>query len=294
MKAKYHVLVIDDEADIREVICDVLEDNELNIKTYQAKDGVEGLTKIKNQQFDLVITDLKMPRMSGRDLLQEMKRIDKEFKPRAFIVASGHVEKEILKENPGGVSVIKKPFTMEDLTKYVKVVLTAKKKNPNQKKETLNVDFINPFIQASLEVLEVMCMTKAEKDFLFVKEDSSSLGDITGLIPISSPKHVGSMAISFPKEVYLKLVSEMLGEEFTEINDENSDGVGELCNQIFGNAKAALNKQDIFLDMTIPSVIRGAGHHVRHAVPNASVLGVYFKTEYGTFVVECVVANRKK
>lgn len=294
MSDKYHVLVIDDEADIREVICEVLEDIELNIKTYQAKDGVEGLTKVKNQQFDLVITDLKMPRMTGKDLLQQMKSIDKDFKPKAFIVASGHVEKEILKETPGGVSVIKKPFTMEDLTKYVKVVLTAKKRKPNEKKATLNVEFINPFIEASLEVLEVMCMTKAEKDFLFVKEDSSSLGDITGLIPISSPKHVGSMAISFPEDVYLKLISEMLGEEYTEINDENADGVGELCNQIFGNAKAALNKQDIFLDMTIPSVIRGAGHQVQHSVSNASVLGVFFKTEYGIFVIECVVVDRTK
>ena len=65
MSDKYHVLVNDDEADIREVICKVLEDIELNIKTYQAKDGVEGLTKVKNQKFDLVITDPRVIRGQG-------------------------------------------------------------------------------------------------------------------------------------------------------------------------------------------------------------------------------------
>jgi len=291
---KYHVLIIDDEPDIREIISETLEEHELPIKTYQARDGVEGLTKIRNQLFDIVITDLNMPKMSGKALLQEVNNIDKDFKPKNFIVASGHVEKELLKDTPGGVSIIKKPFAMGDLMKYVSVILTAKKKKKTQTKSSpkLNVEFINPFIEATLEVLEVMCQTPAEKDFLFVKEDSQNLGDITGVIPISSEKYIGSMALTFSKEVYLKLMLRMLGEEFTEINDDNKDGVGELCNQIFANAKAVLNKMDIFLDMTLPSVITGRDHNVNHAVSGASVLGVYFKTEFGTFVVECVVVEK--
>lgn len=137
-----------------------------------------------------------------------------------------------------------------------------------------------------------MANVSAVKDFVFIKEDNKNLGDISGLIPISSKTHMGSMAITFPEQVYLKVMSEMLGEECTEINNENKDGVAELCNQIFGNAKALLNKQGYFLDMTIPSVITGQNHEVNHAVKNANVFGVYFKTQFGTFVVECVVVEK--
>lgn len=291
----FHVLVIDDETNIRDMIEEALGLNPLNLKVYKAKDGVEGLTKIRNQTFDLVITDLNMPKMSGKDLLNEVKVVDKDLRPKNFIVASGYVEKEFLKDTPGGVSIIRKPFSVDDLNKYVQVILSAKKKKKSPSKKAaskLNVDFINPFIDATLEVLEVMCETPAEKDFLFLKEDNQNLGDITGFIPINSEKHIGSMAITFPKDVYVKIMTKMLLEEYTDINEDNQDGVGELCNQIFGNAKATLNKNDIFLDMTIPTVIVGPNHTVNHSINGAGVLGVYFKTEFGTFVVECTVVEK--
>lgn len=293
-EVNFHVLVIDDEADIREMMVEILKDHPKGLRVYESKDGSEGLSKIKNQQFDLVITDLHMPKMGGKELLQEMKALDKEIRPKNFLVASGHVDQDILKDSQGSISVLKKPYKAEDLVKYVDVILSSKKKSKaaSAPKKSLNVEFVNPFIEAALEVLEVMCMTKAEKDFVFVKDDNETLGDISGLISINSEQIVGSMAITFPADVYLKIVSNMLGEEYTEIDEENKDGVAEICNQIFGNAKAKLNQQNIFLDMTIPTVISGNNHTINHNVKDAKILGVYFKTEYGTFVIECVAVSR--
>jgi chemotaxis protein CheX len=136
-----------------------------------------------------------------------------------------------------------------------------------------------------------MADVKVQKDFLFLKETSEALGDITGIIPINSKKEIGSFSITFSEDVFTKVMTSMLGEEVTQIDDENKDGVVELCNQNFGNAKAVLNKQDIFLDMTIPTVVCGHGHTISHAA-SGNVVGVYFNTEYGTFVIECIVSNK--
>jgi chemotaxis protein CheX len=298
----YNVLIIDDEADVREVVVEALRLHPIPLRVYEASDGAQGLAKINIQKFDIVITDLNMPKMDGKTLIRELKNVAKDYRPDNIIVASGLVEKDILKEGPGGVSVIKKPFAIEDLIKYISVLLDAKVKatkkagTPPKKAEkkapSLNVEFINPFIDAALEVLRVMASVEAHKDFLFIKEDNQNLGDITGIIPISSDKYIGSMAITFPEDVYLKVMNSMLGEEYTEIDDENQDGVAELCNQIFGNAKAVLARMGHKLDMTLPTVITGKGHTVKHAASNGTVLGVYFKTPFGLFVIECLVVNK--
>lgn len=294
MLETYSVLIVDDEADIRELIESGLELSELTLKVFKAVDGADALAKITNQKFDLVITDLSMPRLDGKGFLEAIKNVPKENRPSNIIVASAHVEKEMLKDTPGGISIIKKPFSIDSLNKYVKVVLTSKKRKKKKAKPTskgLNVEFVNPFIEATLEVLDVMANVKAEKDFLFLKENSEALGDITGIIPINSENEIGSFSITFTENVFNKVMSSMLGEEVTEIDEDNQDGVAELCNQIFGNAKAVLNKQNIFLDMTIPTVVCGHNHTVSHAT-SGSVVGVYFNTEFGTFVIECIVANK--
>lgn len=83
----------------------------------------------------------------------------------------------------------------------------------------------------------------------------------------------------------------MMGEEYDEINEENRDGVAELCNQIYGNTKAVLAKQGHTFAMTLPSIVTGKNHVVTHAVSVSQVLAVYFKTEHGSFAVECVLTE---
>lgn len=289
----YSILVVDDESDIRELIIEALEVNDLELKIYQACDGLDGLNKIRNQKFDLVISDLKMPKLGGKDFLKEIKNIHKDFKPDNIIVASGFVDKEILKAE-GGVSVLQKPFTSKNLNHYVRSILSNSDKNISKDNSSrLNVEIINPFIDATIDVLSVMANVEAEKDHIFIKKNSTALGDITGIIPISSKKNVGSMSITFTEDVFLKIMSSMLDEELTQIDDENKDGIAEICNQIFGNAKAKLNSLGYFLDMTIPSIIHGKNHSISHHA-KGNVMGVKFKTVFGIFIIECVIVNKKK
>ena len=78
MEKKFSVLVVDDEADILDILEDLLEFHEYPIKVFKAKDGVDALTKINNMKFDLVVTDINMPKMTGRDLLVEIREVHKD------------------------------------------------------------------------------------------------------------------------------------------------------------------------------------------------------------------------
>jgi chemotaxis protein CheX len=86
-------------------------------------------------------------------------------------------------------------------------------------------------------------------------------------------------------------MSNMLGEEYTEINEENKDGVAELCNQIYGNGRISLNEKGFGLGSAIPTVIYGENHKISHAA-QGPILASYFKTEYGRFVIECVLVAK--
>lgn len=298
----YTVLVIDASETTRKKTVESLELNELKIKVFQSSDGKDGLKKIENQKFDLVICDMNTPKIPAKTLVEESKQVPKTLRPGGFIVLGENIEKEIISESKGGTSILNKDIPLEELNKRVKQIILPKKKSYQTSKPKTNskannlstkmdVKFINPFISATLEVLDIMANVKAEKDFIFIKEDNKALGDITGIIPINSPKVYGSMSISFTQEVFLNVMTSMLGEDVTEINDENQDGVAELCNQIFGNAKASLNDLGYHLDMTTPKVLHGQDHKVQHAA-KGSVVGVYFNTDFGTFVIECIAVNK--
>ncbi len=286
---KYSVLIVDDEEMMRETVRDFLElHDDFNYLIVEAKDGADAIHKANSQKFDLVITDLNMPHKNGKELITELRVFPKELRPKKFMVISGSVEKDVMKEGRSGISILKKPFDMEKFHKYVEISLLGKKNVSAKASPSVNVEYLNPFIDATLEVLDVMASVKSEKDFIFIKEDNEVLGDITGLIPIKGEGHMGSFAISFSESTFLAIVSNMLGEEYTEINDENKDGVAEICNQIYGNAKATLSSMGYSLDLTTPKIIMGGSEELNHLV-KGTVLAVYFNTDFGKFVVEAII-----
>ncbi len=68
---KEKILLIDDEPEIRDLLAELLKDEGYTI--YQAEDGVNGLEIFKNEDMDLVITDVRMPRKNGIELLREIR-----------------------------------------------------------------------------------------------------------------------------------------------------------------------------------------------------------------------------
>jgi chemotaxis protein CheX len=150
----------------------------------------------------------------------------------------------------------------------------------------MNVEFINPFLEAAITVLKTMAFTtpKPGKPFLKRKDDPSR-GDVSGVIGLTGPVR-GSIAVSFTKEAILHVVSNMFGEACKEIDGEVQDAVGELSNMICGDARRALEEKGYQFEAAIPAVITGKGHTITHSISGPSVVMPFTLSGGSSFFVE--------
>ena len=110
------VLVVDDEADIRLGLTRLLET--LGIKAQQAADGREALAAFQNAEWDLVLTDLMMPGMTGAELLVEIK---KHFPQTAVVLLTGFgsVQTAVQCLQDGAAHFLTKPFDNQDVLNII-------------------------------------------------------------------------------------------------------------------------------------------------------------------------------
>ncbi len=123
--SKGKILVIDDE-DIVLISCKrALEPEGYDVKT--VKSGVEGLKTAENEDFDIVMTDLKMPDVDGIEVL----RIIKERKPAVeVVIMTGYqtVETAVKAIKLGAFDYIEKPFTPEQIISVIKNAIAHESK----------------------------------------------------------------------------------------------------------------------------------------------------------------------
>jgi DNA-binding NtrC family response regulator len=114
------VLLVENESRMREVITMQLSDLELEI--FQAADGQEALNLLASEEFALVITDLKLPRVHGMEVLQTARSHDSEL-PVIVITAYGSIENAVDAMRCGASDYVTKPFKAERLRSCVKKAL---------------------------------------------------------------------------------------------------------------------------------------------------------------------------
>lgn len=148
----------------------------------------------------------------------------------------------------------------------------------------MNVEFINPFLSATISVLKTMAFTEVTPGKPFLKQDRASRGDVSGIVGITGPPN-GSMSLSFSEACIIQIVSSMLGENFPGVNDEIKDAVGELSNMICGTARNELGNKGYSFKISIPIVVSGPKHEIRHLCSGPTI-GIPFTTTAGSFVVE--------
>lgn len=155
----------------------------------------------------------------------------------------------------------------------------------------VDVNFINPFLEGTVEVLKIQAKTQAKAGAPFLKDPKASFGgDISGVIGLISDHFTGSVVISFPEQTFLKIMSRMLGEEFTEINADIKDGAAELTNIIFGHAKRVLNEKGYGIKMAIPSVITGKDHSIQNT-SGSPRMAIPFECDLGKFGIEVCLSE---
>ncbi|HDS09844.1 MAG TPA: response regulator, partial [Firmicutes bacterium] len=109
---KDKVLIIEDEKKMREVLQLYLEKK--NYEVLLAEDGVVGVEMARKNDISCVVTDLKMPRMNGIDVLKNIKEINNDI-PVIIITAFGTIDTAIQAIKIGAYDYITKPFDIKEL-----------------------------------------------------------------------------------------------------------------------------------------------------------------------------------
>ncbi len=120
------ILVIEDEAAIRRVLVKILSEENDSYQVDEAEDGVQGTEKIKNEDYDLVLCDIKMPKMDGVEVLEAVKKIKPEI-PMVMISGHGDLETAVNTMRLGAFDYISKPPDLNRLLNTVRNALDKKK-----------------------------------------------------------------------------------------------------------------------------------------------------------------------
>ncbi len=119
------ILVIEDEAAIRRVLVKILSEENESYKVEEAEDGLQGIEKVKNEDYDLILCDIKMPKMDGVEVLEAVKKIKPEI-PMVMISGHGDLETAINTMRLGAFDYISKPPDLNRLLNTVRNALDKK------------------------------------------------------------------------------------------------------------------------------------------------------------------------
>ncbi|PNQ73349.1 response regulator [Hanstruepera neustonica] len=119
------ILVIEDEAAIRRVLVKILSEESDTYQVEEAEDGLQGVEAIKKEDYDLVLCDIKMPKMDGVEVLEAVKKIKPEI-PIVMISGHGDLDTAVNTMRLGAFDYISKPPDLNRLLNTVRIALDRK------------------------------------------------------------------------------------------------------------------------------------------------------------------------
>ena len=190
-----HILIVDDEEKMRHLLSIMLEKNDH--KVAQASDGMEALEMVKSTPFDMVITDIKMPRMDGSRLLIKMKE-EAFFCPVVFITAFATIESAVEAMRQGASDYITKPFeedhillTVERTLKLSRVMAENRELRQNIEKLAGEHKIVYRSEQMSNVMELVSKVAKSDSDVLITGESGTGKELLARFIHFESRRRKG-------------------------------------------------------------------------------------------------------
>jgi len=119
------ILIIEDEAAIRRVLKKIISEENENYQVEEAEDGLAGLELIKNNDYDLVLCDIKMPKMDGVEVLEKTQKMKPEI-PMLMISGHGDLDTAVNTMRMGAFDYISKPPDLNRLLNAVRNALDKK------------------------------------------------------------------------------------------------------------------------------------------------------------------------
>ncbi len=214
-KANKKILIIDDEKFIRNALKDILEYEKYKID--EAKDGVEGLDMFAQNDYDVVLCDIKMPKMDGLEVLEKAMDLGKEAQ-FIMISAHGNIETAVEATKKGAFDFIEKP---PDLNRLLLTIRNAMEKSSLvadnkvlKKKIAKNIEMIgnSEAIQRIKDAIEKVAPTEAR--VLVTGSNGSGKELVAKWIHAKSNRSAGALVevncAAIPSEL---IESELFGHE---------------------------------------------------------------------------------
>lgn len=157
------ILVVEDESDLNRIICRRLRDRGYDVTS--AEDGVVALERMEESRFDMVLTDIMMPRMDGFELADSIRLTDKNI-PIIFMTAKDDKASKMLGYSIGVDDYIVKPFDLDILIMKIAAMLRRARIEAEHELEVGNLR-INSEERAVCIDGEEISLTVREFDILF-------------------------------------------------------------------------------------------------------------------------------
>lgn len=226
------ILVIEDEAAIRRVLVKILSEENDSYQVEEASDGLEGIEKIKKEDYDLVLCDIKMPKMDGVEVLEAAKKIKPET-PLVMISGHGDLETAVNTMKMGAFDYISKPPDLNRLLNTVRIALDRKElviENTRLKKKVgKNYQMIgeSEAIQQIKEMIEKVAPTDAR--VLITGENGTGKELVAHWLHQKSERSKGPMVevncAAIPSEL---IESELFGHVKGAFTSANKDRAGKF------------------------------------------------------------------
>lgn len=168
--------------------------------------------------------------------------------------------------------------------------MTAVKKPEHRALAYFDPTLLNAFVDGVKETVKTWAKMEVNVGQPTFERPFESKGDVAGMVGLVFGDLKAILTISFQKEGLLKILSNMFGEVYTEVNDDVAGAAGEFTNTIYGIAIEKLRGSKYDFNMTIPNVIVG-NYRITNVHKGAAVI-VPFTVEGSHFFVELTVEKR--
>ncbi len=239
----HKILIIEDEAAIRRVLVKILSEENDSYQVFEAEDGLSGIEMIKKEDFDLVLCDIKMPKMDGVEVLEASKKIKPEI-PIVMISGHGDLDTAVNTMRLGAFDYISKPPDLNRLLNTTRIALDSKelvventrlKKKVSEKYEMIGE---SPSMMQIKEMIEKVAPTEAR--VLITGANGTGKEIVAHWLHQKSERSKGAMievnCAAIPSEL---IESELFGHKKGSFTGASKDRAGKF---------EAANNGTIFLD----------------------------------------------
>jgi DNA-binding NtrC family response regulator len=215
---KHTILIVDDEKNILKVVSLTLRDSGYDVDTAQSAE--EAIEKFNQGSYDLVITDLKLPGMTGLQLLEHIRYQDPDF-PLIMITAYGSIENAVAAMKNGAFNYLTKPVNPDELLAVVKAAIEKTElkrenitlKSELRKKYTFsNIIGKSPIMQDVFDTIRMVA--KTQSNILVLGESGTGKELVARAIHFDSDRATGPFitidCATIPREI---MESELFGHE---------------------------------------------------------------------------------